>query len=100
MNIPLNSRPGFIIGFPITDQCIELLSRIFCHPQMSLITFDCTSELSSFIANEISLHKNIFHYQEPIVLVDKYKDLGAIFIIHSLSSIVEQSTINSDPLSQ
>jgi hypothetical protein len=55
--ISINLKPGFMIRTPIRKDIIDLMSQVFTHNFLSLITFDFTADITSMM--EIGLKFNM-----------------------------------------
>lgn len=51
-------KPGFLIHFPTTKDVVELISGIFTHPNVLLVTYDFTGDVSSLMEAGVYVNMN------------------------------------------
>ena len=55
--VSINLKPGFMIRTPIRIEIIDLLSKVFTHKNITLITFDFTADITSMM--EVGIKFNL-----------------------------------------
>ena len=55
--VSINLKPGFMIRTPIKAEIIDLLSKVFTHRNITLITFDFTADITSMM--EVGIKFNL-----------------------------------------